>query len=170
MNAFSRLILLLLSASLSAGGRPAALADAPAAAPEAPARDNAAADADVAPATRPAEDGEAGPTDAAKEVSIDELPWEVRPYRVLVSLSVADRAVMNEQFLQRTFEVLLRAADAAAPAAKADGMALPRFAVADSVVHDEGGEHPRVTIRLRAQDGGRVYEVTSTDGMQTFVA
>lgn len=78
--------------------------------------------------------------------------------------------VAAHAIVQRTFEVLLRAADAAAPAAKADGMALPRFTVADSVVHDEGGERPRVTIRLRAQDGGRVYEVSSTDGMQTFVA
>ena len=71
--------------------------------------------------------------------------------------------------VQRSFEVLLRASEAAVPAAKANGVGLPRFSMIDSIIHAGDGRHPRVTTRLRCDaDPGRVYEVTSSDGMHTF--
>lgn len=76
---------------------------------------------------------------------------------------------MGRSLVQRSFEALLRASDAARPAAQANGIGLPRFTVAESIVGDGGGEHPKVIMRLRCEgDTARVYEVTSTDGMQTF--
>lgn len=71
--------------------------------------------------------------------------------------------------VQRSFEVLLRASAAAAPAAAADGLALPRFTIAGSVVHASRRPSPHVTVRLRDASSGRLYEVGSGDGMQTFV-
>lgn len=76
---------------------------------------------------------------------------------------------IGRAIVQRSFEVLLRASDAARPAAQAHGVGLPRFTIVDSIVHDDGRNHPRVTVRLRVEgDAARVYEVTSVDGLQTF--
>lgn len=76
---------------------------------------------------------------------------------------------IGRAIVQRSFEVLLRASDAARPAAQAHGVGLPRFTIVDSIVHDDGRGHPRVTVRLRGEgDAARVYEVTSADGLQTF--
>ena len=71
--------------------------------------------------------------------------------------------------VQRSFEALLRASDAARPLAQADGVGLPRFTVVESIVRNTRGPQPAVTMRLRCEgDAARTYEVTSTDGMQTF--
>lgn len=76
---------------------------------------------------------------------------------------------MGRSLVQRSFEALLRSSDAARAAAQANGIGLPRFTVAESIVGEATGAHPKVTMRLRCQgDDTRVYEVSSTDGMQTF--
>jgi hypothetical protein len=76
---------------------------------------------------------------------------------------------VGRSLVQRSFEALLRASDAARAAAQSNGIGLPRFTVAESIVGEADGEHPKVTMRLRCEgDASRVYEVTSTDGMQTF--
>lgn len=49
-------------------------------------------------------EGEAVPAEEAP--TIDELAWEVRPYRVLVSLALADRAVMSDKFARSTIDSL----------------------------------------------------------------
>ena len=76
---------------------------------------------------------------------------------------------IGRSLVQRSFEALLRASEAARPAAQANGVGLPRFTVADSVVGEVKGDHPTVTMRLKCEgDAARTYEVTSTDGMETF--
>lgn len=78
---------------------------------------------------------------------------------------------IGRSLVQRSFEALLRASEAARPAAQANGIGLPRFTVAESIVRDAKGGHPAVTMRLKCEgDATRTYEVTSTDGMQTFRA
>lgn len=76
---------------------------------------------------------------------------------------------MGRSLVQRSFEALLRSSDAARAAAQANGIGLPRFTVAESIVGEADGAHPKVTMRLRCEgDATRTYEVSSTDGMQTF--
>lgn len=76
---------------------------------------------------------------------------------------------MGRSLVQRSFEALLRSSDAARPAAQANGVGLPRFTVAESIVGEATGSHPTVTMRLRCEgDATRTYEVSSSDGMQTF--
>jgi hypothetical protein len=78
---------------------------------------------------------------------------------------------VGRSLVQRSFEALLRASDAARPAAQANGVGLPRFTVAESIVGDATSGHPSVTMRLKCEgDAARTYEVTSKDGMQTFRA
>lgn len=78
---------------------------------------------------------------------------------------------VSRSLVQRSFEALLRASEAARPAAQANGVGLPRFTVAESIVGKADGAHPTVTMRLRCEsDTDRIYEVRSTDGMQTFRA
>lgn len=70
---------------------------------------------------------------------------------------------------QRSFEVLLRGSDAARPAAQADGVGLPRFTIAEAVVHADEGRATAATLQLRCDsDGSRMYAVRSTDGLNTY--
>jgi hypothetical protein len=76
---------------------------------------------------------------------------------------------IGRSLVQRSFEALLRASEAARPAAQANGVGLPRFTVSESIVGAGKTGHPTVTMRLKCEgDAARTYEVTSTDGMQTF--
>lgn len=78
---------------------------------------------------------------------------------------------VGRSLVQRSFEALLRASEAARPLAQANGVGLPRFTVIESLVRPSDGAHPIVTMRLRCEsDDARVYEVTSSDGLQTFGA
>lgn len=74
--------------------------------------------------------------------------------------------------VQRSFEVLLRASEGARPAAQANGIGLPRFTLHDSTIHEpKGSRPPAVVVRLQCEgDTKRTYDVTSTDGMDTFEA
>jgi hypothetical protein len=62
-------------------------------------------DSDPAETADAAADEDAAPA-AQAPLSIDDFPWEVRPYRVLVSLAFADRNVMSEDFIARTINSL----------------------------------------------------------------
>ena len=71
--------------------------------------------------------------------------------------------------VQRSFEVLLRASDAARPEAQRRGVGLPRFTIATARV--EPGNPPAVTLHLTCEsDSGHDYVVRSTDGLVTFQA
>ena len=73
------------------------------------------------------------------------------------------------QVVQRSFEVLLRASDAARPEAQRRGVGLPRFTITTARV--EPGNPPAVTLHLRCEaDAGHDYVVSSTDGLTTFRA
>jgi hypothetical protein len=70
---------------------------------------------------------------------------------------------------QRSFEVLLRGSDAARPAAQARGVGLPRFTIAEAVVHADQGRATAATLQLRCDgDGSGTYAVRSTDVLNTF--
>lgn len=71
------------------------------------------------------------------------------------------------QVVQRNFEALLRASEAARPVAQGRGVGLPRFNIA--AVRVGAGTPPAVTMHLRCDaDPGREYKVESTDNLQTF--
>ena len=74
---------------------------------------------------------------------------------------------LARQAVQRSFEVLLRASEAARPVAQARGVGLPRFTIAAARVG--AGDAPDVALHLRCDgDPGREYVVVSTDKLQTF--
>lgn len=69
--------------------------------------------------------------------------------------------------VQRNFEALLRASDAARPAAQKRGVGLPRFTIAAARIVP--GTPPDVTLHLRCDsDPGHEYVVVSSDNMHTF--
>ncbi len=71
--------------------------------------------------------------------------------------------------VQRSFEVLLRASEAARPKAQAKGVGLPRFTIAAAVVGADAGNSTPVTIHLHCDsDKGTDYAVRSTDNLNTF--
>lgn len=71
--------------------------------------------------------------------------------------------------VQRSFEVLLRASEAARPKAQAKGVGLPRFTIAAAVVGADAGASTPVTIHLHCDsDKGTDYAVRSTDNLNTF--
>lgn len=77
--------------------------------------------------------------------------------------------VMARQVVQRAFEVLLRASDAARSEAQRRGVGLPRFTIATARI--EPGNPPAVTLHLECEaDGAHEYVVRSTDGLVTFQA
>ena len=76
---------------------------------------------------------------------------------------------LGRQAIQRSFEVLLRASDAARPIAQSRGVGLPRFTIA--AVRVGAGTTPDVAVHLRCDtDPGHDYVVRSTDKLQTFKA
>lgn len=71
--------------------------------------------------------------------------------------------------VQRSFEVLLRASEAARPKAQAKGVGLPRFTIAAAVVGADSGNSTPVTVHLHCDsDKGTDYAVRSTDNLNTF--
>ncbi len=71
--------------------------------------------------------------------------------------------------VQRSFEVLLRASDAARSKAQAKGVGLPRFTIAAAVVGADSGHSTPVTVHLHCDsDVGTDYAVRSTDNLNTF--
>ena len=69
--------------------------------------------------------------------------------------------------VQRSFETLLRASDAARPAAQQRGVGLPRFTIA--AVRVATAAPPSVTLHPRCDgDAGHEYVVVSTDNLRTF--
>lgn len=69
--------------------------------------------------------------------------------------------------VQRNFEALLRASDAARATAQQRGVGLPRFTIAAARVAP--GSPPDVTLHLRCDgDPGHDYVVASTDNLHTF--
>jgi hypothetical protein len=76
---------------------------------------------------------------------------------------------LARQAVQRSFEVLLRASEAARPMAQARGVGLPRFTIAS--VRVGAGSAPDVSLSLRCDaDANHEYAVRSTDNLQTFKA
>jgi hypothetical protein len=74
---------------------------------------------------------------------------------------------LARQVVQRNFEALLRASEAARPVAQTRGVGLPRFTIA--AVRVGAGSAPSVTLHLRCDaDPGHEYVVVSTDNLQTF--
>jgi len=74
---------------------------------------------------------------------------------------------LARQVVQRNFEALLRASEAARPVAQGRGVGLPRFTIA--AVRVGAGSSPGVTLHLRCDgDPGHAYVVMSSDGLQTF--
>lgn len=74
---------------------------------------------------------------------------------------------LGRQVVQRSFEALLRASEAARPVAQARGVGLPRFTIA--AVRVGSGTSPDVTVHLRCDaDPGREYVVASSDNLNTF--
>jgi hypothetical protein len=76
---------------------------------------------------------------------------------------------LARQAVQRSFEVLLRASDAARPIAQSRGVGLPRFTI--GAVRVGPGSAPEVAVHLRC-DGDASYEyvVRSLDKLNTFKA
>jgi len=71
--------------------------------------------------------------------------------------------------VQRSFELQLRASDAARPKALAKGVGLPRFTIAAISVGADAAAATPVTVHLRCEgDTTTDYAVRSTDGMHTF--
>jgi hypothetical protein len=76
---------------------------------------------------------------------------------------------LARQTIQRSFEVLLRASDAARVVAQKRGVGLPRFTI--SAVRVGAGAAPAVAVHLRCEaDPGHEYVVRSEDKLHTFVA
>jgi hypothetical protein len=77
-----------------------------------------------------------------------------------------DAAALTQahQVVQRSFEVLLRASEAARPEAQSRGVGLSRFTIAAAHV---SGKDTRLHLRCDA-DAGHDYVVRSTDGLLTF--
>ena len=76
---------------------------------------------------------------------------------------------LARQAVQRSFEVLLRASEAARPIAQSRGVGLPRFTI--GAVRVGAGSTPDVSILLRCDaDANHEYVVRSTDKLQTFKA
>jgi hypothetical protein len=76
---------------------------------------------------------------------------------------------LAHRLVQRSFEVLLRGSEAARVAATADGVGLPRFALAEATVEPDTSGRPGVTLRLRCEgEPGRIYTVRSVNGMDSF--
>jgi hypothetical protein len=76
---------------------------------------------------------------------------------------------LARQVVQRNFEALLRASEAARPVAQGRGVGLPRFTIAAARVGT--GTSPAVTLHLRCDaDPGHEYLVVSTDNLNTFTA
>lgn len=74
---------------------------------------------------------------------------------------------LARQVVQRNFEALLRASEAARPVAQGRGVGLPRFTIA--AVRVGSGSPPSVTMHLRCDaDPGHEYIVVSTDNLHTF--
>jgi hypothetical protein len=74
---------------------------------------------------------------------------------------------LARQTVQRSFEVLLRASEAARTVAQTRGVGLPRFTIA--AAHVGAGSAPDVSLHLRCDaDAGHEYVVKSTDKLQTF--
>jgi hypothetical protein len=98
------LLVMLATCGSPAGRAQRAIADDPPTAVDAQPKDDRDA-LDIADS--PAADAEENTAGAAvTPPSIDDLAWEVRPYRVLVSLAFADRNVMSEAFITRTINSL----------------------------------------------------------------
>ena len=76
---------------------------------------------------------------------------------------------LARQAVQRSFEVLLRASEAARPIAQTRGVGLPRFTIA--AVRVGAGSAPDVSLHLRCDaDAAHEYVVRSADKLQTFKA
>ena len=76
---------------------------------------------------------------------------------------------LARQAVQRSFEILLRASEAARPIAQSRGVGLPRFTIA--AVRVGAGSAPDVSLHLRCDaDAAHEYVVRSTDKLQTFKA
>jgi hypothetical protein len=76
---------------------------------------------------------------------------------------------LARQAVQRSFEVLLRASEAARPIAQSRGVGLPRFTIA--AVRVGAGSAPDVSLHLRCDgDAAHEYVVRSADKLQTFKA
>ena len=74
---------------------------------------------------------------------------------------------LARQAVQRSFEILLRASEAARTVAQTRGVGLPRFTI--SAVQVGAGSAPDVSLHLRCDaDAGHEYVVKSTDKLQTF--
>ncbi|BCS35697.1 hypothetical protein TBR22_A49310 [Luteitalea sp. TBR-22] len=88
------------------------------------------------------------------------------PVLVAGSPDGPDAAALTQahQVVQRSFEVLLRASEAARAEAQARGVGLPRFTIAAAHV---GGTDTRLHLRCDA-DASHDYLVRSTDGLHTF--
>lgn len=98
--------------------------------------------------------------------------WAQRPdgFPVLVAGSAdgpeASALTQAHQVVQRSFEVLLRASEAARAEAQGRGVGLPRFTIAAAHV---SGKEARLHLRCDA-DATHDYVVRSTDGLHTFRA
>lgn len=78
-----------------------------------------------------------------------------------------ESADVARQVVQRSFEVLLRASEAARPVAQGRGVGLPRFNI--TAVQIDGGRTPDVVVHLQCDaDAGHQYAVVSSDGLHTF--
>lgn len=76
---------------------------------------------------------------------------------------------LARQAVQRSFEVLLRASEAARPIAQSRGVGLPRFTI--GALRVGAGSAPDVSLHLRCDaDANHEYVVKSTDKLQTFKA
>ena len=76
---------------------------------------------------------------------------------------------LARQAVQRSFEILLRASEAARPIAQTRGVGLPRFTIA--AVRVGAGSAPDVSLHLRCDaDAAHEYVVRSSDKLQTFKA
>jgi hypothetical protein len=74
---------------------------------------------------------------------------------------------LARQVVQRNFEALLRASEAARPVAQGRGVGLPRFTI--GAVRVGSGSSPKVTMHLRCDgDAGHDYVVVSADDLHTF--
>lgn len=74
---------------------------------------------------------------------------------------------LARQAVQRSFEMLLRASEAARTVAQKRGVGLPRFTI--SAVRVGAGSTPDVLLHLRCDgDAGHEYLVRSDDKLQTF--
>ena len=76
---------------------------------------------------------------------------------------------LARQTIQRSFEVLLRASDAARVVAQKRGVGLPRFII--KAVRVGAGATPDVAVHLHCDaDPAHEYVVRSADKLNTFVA